>query len=393
MNPAIVAVGYNRPHDLLRLLNSVNAATFETGDVTLVISLDKAPNEAEVVAMAESFEWKHGEKIIRTFPERQGLRKHVLQCGDLSEKYGAVIILEDDLLVSPNFYRYTCQALDFYGDNPKIAGISLYTHEWNGYARKFFTPIADEYDAFLGQIGVSWGQCWTKNSWKGFREWYAEHEDKLQENFDIPYVINKWSAQSWGKYFTHYIVEKDLYYVFARNALSTNYSEAGQHVKVPDNVFQVRLLQSDKKNYVFPAFEDALRYDIFFENMKLDRYFPEEIQKDGICIDLSGLERHKYKQRYILTTRSLPYKIVKQYGLQLRPADMNIIYDIPGDEIRLYDTKEAAVAPKSTQFKEYHYEIRGFNTKQIRKYCVAYLKENFMVRLSAKLNKLFKKKK
>ncbi len=387
MKPAIVAVGYNRPNDLVRLLESVNRATYPDEDVTLVISLDKASNEAEVVAAAEKFEWKHGEKIIRTFPERQGLRKHVIQCGDLTEKYGAVIILEDDLLVSPNFYRYTQQALEFYGDNPKIAGISLYTHEFNGYARKHFTPIADEYDAFLGQIGVSWGQCWTEYTWKRFKKWYLEHEDKLQENFDIPYVINRWSAQSWGKYYTYYIVENDLYYVFARNALTTNYSDAGQHVRVPDNTYQVRLLQSDKKDYKFPKFEDALRYDIFFENMKLAECFPEEIRKDGICIDLSGLERHKYKQRYILSTRALPYKVIKSYGLQLRPADMNIIYDIPGDEIRLYDREVPARAPKKTLFEVYHYEIRGFSSKEVFRYAKAYLKRM----LSIKFSGLFKK--
>lgn len=365
MKPAIIAVGYNRPDALERLLDSVNRAVYDDDDVTLIISLDKASNESEVVAAAEKIEWMHGKKIIRTFPQRQGLRKHIISCGDLTEEYGAVIILEDDLLVSPNFYRYTVQALEFYKDNPKIAGVSLYTHEWNGYARKNFTPIADEYDGFLGQIGVSWGQCWTASSWKEFKNWYTEHEDKLIENFDIPYIINNWSNQSWGKYFTTYIVEKDLYYVFARNALTTNYSDAGQHVKIPDNIYQVRLMQSDKKDYKFPKFEDALKYDIFFENMGLAQYFPEEIQKEGICMDLTGLERHRYKQRYVLSTRSMPYKIVKQFGLQLRPIEMNVIYNIPGDEICLYDTKFASDKPKSKRFKVFRYEIRGFSSKEI----------------------------
>lgn len=384
MKPAIVAVGYNRPNDLLRLLNTVNAAKYETDDISLIISIDKAPNEEEVVKVAENFKWKHGEKIVRTFPERQGLRKHVIQCGDLSEKYGSVIILEDDLLVSPNFYRYTQQALDFYEDNEKIAGISLYTHEWNGYARKNFTPLADEYDAFLGQIGVSWGQCWTDSAWKGFKKWYAEHENNLCENFDIPYVINKWSDHSWGKYFTNYIVEKDLYYVFARTALSTNYSDAGQHVKISDNVFQVSLMQSEKKDYKFPEFEDAIRYDIFFENMKLSKYFSKEIQDEGICIDLTGLERHRYKQRYILSTRTLPYKVVRQFGLQLRPIEMNIMYDIPGDDIYLYDTKEAWSKPKNNAFKVFRYEIRGFSSKEILYYAKNLLKDTIINRFKKK---------
>lgn len=33
----------------------------------------------------------------------------------MTEKYGAVMILEDDLFVSPDFYNYAMQALERYG--------------------------------------------------------------------------------------------------------------------------------------------------------------------------------------------------------------------------------------------------------------------------------------
>lgn len=387
MNPAIVAVGYNRPDDLERLLTSVNNAAYDSDDIPLVISLDKAANEADVLAVAEAFEWKHGEKIIRTFPERQGLRRHVLQCGDLSEKYGSVIILEDDLLVSPMFYKYVLQALDFYKDRQEIAGVSLYSHEWNGYARKHFRPIVDQYDAFLGQIGVSWGQCWTANAWSRFRAWYAEHEDKLEENFDVPYSINKWSSHSWGKYFTFYIVEKDLYYVMPRTSLSTNYSDVGQHAAMADNVYQVRLLQATDMQYRFPQPEEALRYDIFFENMTLAEHFPEELRRDGLCIDLIGLERVQLRQRYLLSTRRLPYAVIKSYGLQLRPAEMNVWQDIPGDDIFLYDTHTPAKAPADNRFRVFRYEIRGFSVKEIWYYATRLLKLSLSTHLAARLRK------
>ena len=112
MNPAIVVVGYSRPDTLKRLLQSVGNATYHDSDIDLIISLDKADNEEDVVKVANDFEWRFGKKTIRRFPERQGLRKHIIQCGDLTEKYGAVIILEDDLLVAPDYYEYVKAALD-----------------------------------------------------------------------------------------------------------------------------------------------------------------------------------------------------------------------------------------------------------------------------------------
>ena len=50
----------------------------------------------------------------------------MLQCGDISYEYGSVIVLEDDLFVSPFFYKYAVEAQEFYRDDNRIGGISLY---------------------------------------------------------------------------------------------------------------------------------------------------------------------------------------------------------------------------------------------------------------------------
>ena len=108
--PAIVIIAYNRLDALKRLLVSVEAAVYPEGEpVPLVISIDRSDSDA-VVKTAEDFGYTHGEKIIIARKERLGLREHVLTCGDLTEKYGSIIVLEDDLFVSPMFYDYACAA-------------------------------------------------------------------------------------------------------------------------------------------------------------------------------------------------------------------------------------------------------------------------------------------
>ena len=367
MNPAIVVVGYNRPDTLKRLLQSVGNATYRDSDIDLIISLDKADNEEDVVKVANDFDWRYGKKTIRRFPERQGLRKHIIQCGDLTEKYGAVIILEDDLLVAPDYYEYVKAALDYYENEECITGIALYSHEWNGYARKNFVPIVDQYDTYLGQYSITWGQCWNYKWWSQFKMWYLAHEGKLAENPKIPMNINHWSDRSWGKYFVTYIVEKDKYYIVPRISRSTNCSDIGEHVRFADNVHQVRLMTGLVELYHFAPVKMAQKYDIYFENINIKDIFDEEVKK-GLVVDLAGYGRIEEGKRYLLSTLELPYERIKSYGLQLRPYEMNVIQNVPGNCIHLYDTFTKNHAKRTINPDIMRYEIRGFSVRDLIPY-------------------------
>ena len=121
-NPPIVVVGFNRPVSLKRILASLNQAYYpEHTTIKLIISIDKSDTNKEVLAIAENFEWKFGEKTVNYQKENLGLRKHIIQCGNYSLKYESVIILEDDLFVSPNFYLYAQKALGFSNDKKYIS--------------------------------------------------------------------------------------------------------------------------------------------------------------------------------------------------------------------------------------------------------------------------------
>ena len=231
IKPAIVAVGYNRPEAMKRLLNSVAHAFYPFDDIDLIVSIDESSRSNDVQQVAEQIPWNHGKKIIKRFDERQGLRKHIIQCGDLSEKYGAVIILEDDLVVAPSFYFYTYLAVNHYATEDRLSGIALYSHSWNGYANLEFRPVHNEFDAYFGQFSITWGQCWTAKQWNGFKTWYLAHENSLPEqNTAMPAAILHWSKQSWGKYFISYMVENDLYYLIPYCALTTNFTEIADMV-------------------------------------------------------------------------------------------------------------------------------------------------------------------
>ena len=147
----IVVIGYNRIDSLQRLMRSLLLASYPQ-KVDLIISIDNSGTDI-VENYAKTVEWAHGEKIIKTYPERMGLKKHVLKCGTYLNEYDydAIAVLEDDLFVSPGFFEYMIQTVEFYKDNDAIAGISLYTHSWNINADRPFMPIYKGYDVFYFQ--------------------------------------------------------------------------------------------------------------------------------------------------------------------------------------------------------------------------------------------------
>jgi len=378
MKPCIVVVGYNRPDSLSSLLLSIERSSFIDNDITLIISLDKAENDHGVLSVAENFIWKHGNKIIRTFDKRQGLRNHIISCGDLSEKYGAVIILEDDLMVSPNFYSYVKKALDYYEDDENISGIALYSHEWNGYANTFFEPIKDRYDVFAGQFSITWGQAWTYKWWRKFKEWYLKNLETLPYLEQIPDDIRNWKEKSWGKYFIHYLVANDLFYIVPRVSLSTNCASVGEHARYHDNVHQVSLLADNDFSYNFAQFSLLTKYDCFFENIALRNI--ENV--NDICVNLNNKKR-KTSKRYLLTTKALPFKVLKSFGLDLRPIDYNVINNLNGNAIFLYDTAIKMKKPRSVRYQFFAYQIRGFKCYSLFIYSI----KLFLIKLIYKIFK------
>lgn len=336
IKPAIVAVGYNRPYCMERLLSSIGKAKYELADITMIISIDDSNNSDAVEQVAKDFEWKYGDKIIRRFHERQGLKKHIIACGDLSEEYECVIILEDDLFVAPDFYNYVCDAQSYYKSDTRIVGVALYSYGLNQFNQNRFIPVRNQYDNYLGQFSVTWGQSWRAEQWIKFKEWFLKNDDALSTRNDkMPLEILRWK-RSWGKYFISYMVEHDLYYVVPYTALSTNFSEQGEHYEKIgyETAYQVSLM-SEQMEYRFAPFDKAIKYDSFYERIYDGDVLPGISAKD-ICFDLYGVRVYPLGKQYLLTCKKYDFPRIKTFGLRMRPHEQNVFNNIKGDGINLY---------------------------------------------------------
>lgn len=386
IKPAIVVIGYNRVISLRRLLSSLEKAYYPFAEITLIISLDfHEKMQEKILTLVKEFKWKYGEKKIIIYKEKQGLKQHILKCGDLSEKYGAVLILEDDLYVAPDFYNFLYQAVNYYFQEENIAGIGLYSHEWNGYSNVPFIKRKGVSSVFAGQFSITWGQCWTKKSWQKFKQWY-EMNKEYEYNFYIPERINRWSKQSWGKFFASYIQKNNLFYIIPNEALSTNFSEEGEHNKIENTTHQVALQQGVKKNYNFQEFQFLYKYDMFFEPIFEGKI--ENISVELIDIDLNRTKKKILEKRYLLTTKKENFKIVKSYSLSLRPIELNILEKLEGKGIYLYDKSIIKKNKNINNFSKLSYDIRGYNFLQLFPMGFKNLKEVLKIKIKIYLKKL-----
>ena len=366
MKYGIIVVGYNRPASLRRLVASVVSAEYGSEQIDLIISVDKSSNQDQVVEAVNNTTWTHGEFKIIQREARMGLRKHILSCGDMIDSYDAIVMLEDDLVVSPFFFDYVKETVTKYSEDGHVGGISLYKHETHPGVYRPFLPDNNGFDAYMMQFAQSWGQCWTRTMWHGFRKWYDENVNAdLGRDSLLPAYIASWNSQSWLKYFMRYLVETDKYFVYPYFSLSTNASDVGEHNTNANNDFQVSLL-SGRKIYKLPDYNESVRYDVYFERQGIeDQIFMDYNGKK--ILDLYGQKRDYSGAEYLISTQSLPYKKELGFQIKYRPHEQNCFWAESGNDAFLYNLVEDNSKPDINQINLIRYDVRAISWKRLLK--------------------------
>lgn len=341
MQSAIVVNAYNRPRALARLLASLQKATYPADvDVPLIVSIDRGGSD-EVRSLAEQLHWPFGSKEVIVQEQHLGLLQHFFACGALSQRYESVVVVEDDLTVSPVFYVYATQALSFYQQDDRIAGLSLFGLWFNGYTQQPFVPLADGADAFFVQAPYTQGLAFTREQWARFDAWRHSPAAAAPPAAPLHEVWSRFDAEEWFPLVTQYVVTTGRYFVFPRVSHTTGWGDAGTHFIRANRFFQVPL-QRGKQAYDFNTLDNASAlYDSFFEIQ------PERLNRltDQLCdyhytVDLYGIKsRANLRTDYVLTSRPCR-KPVASFGKMLWPLEMNVVERVPGAEISLCRTED-----------------------------------------------------
>lgn len=268
---------WRRGKSLSRLLQSLNKAYYSQ-KVLLIVHVDGGESE-EVDRVLWNFKWKFGKEYykIQWNLERKGMKEMMINAWDgLYGKYA--IFLEDDVEVSPMFFKYSWKCIQVLNKKnvDGLIGCSLYTPRldelsmtidpqnpplWN-----FRNITLDNYVYY--QLPCSWGAIYEEKNWKKFIK-YLKYRIQNTRNLEFPLRSNNWE-QSWKRFLIEWMYAKGQYLLYPnfkdQISFSTNYYEEGVHsvpegnqVVVPDRLrvipdarFQVPLVQEMQDFKDFP---------------------------------------------------------------------------------------------------------------------------------------------
>lgn len=167
---------YNRPQHVKRALGSL-LQNREAAASDLYVFSDAA-RSAEDAAAVEMVRKEiadiQGFRSVSVVERNEsfGLARSIIEgVTSIVNRYGRVIVLEDDLVVSPYFLRFMNDALEVYKDEPRVGHIQACD----------FIQSAALPDTFLIKWTGSWGWATWQRAWELFNPNGQELLDQLRE--------------------------------------------------------------------------------------------------------------------------------------------------------------------------------------------------------------------
>ncbi|KAA6333311.1 hypothetical protein EZS27_018257 [termite gut metagenome] len=158
----------------------------------LFVFVDGPRNEQDVESVLVVQEFCHtinGFKNIElNFNEKNiGLDVSIISgVTKIVNKYGSVIVLEDDIITARNFLNYMNQSLMFYKNDSRIMMIS-------GFGLRVVKPFGYEYDVYMFGRSSSWGWGTWNERWNSI-DWQISDWKQFRNNIKEIRSFNKWGG-------------------------------------------------------------------------------------------------------------------------------------------------------------------------------------------------------
>jgi len=164
--PVILFV-YRRPEHTIKTLEALNN-NYLANESELYIFSDGYKNDTDrqeveqVRNIINKYKDESNFKSVKIFQseENRGLAESVIGgVTKVIDEHSRVIVLEDDLVTSPDFIKYMNEALDYYVNDNRVWSIAGYTPNIKGLDKY-------EKDVYVSLRAASWGWATWKNRWE-----------------------------------------------------------------------------------------------------------------------------------------------------------------------------------------------------------------------------------
>ena len=265
---------YNRAHHVQTCLEALSRCD-RLDECALHIFCDgpKSGEPSDSVEQSRRVVREWGAKLNARIVERDsnlGLARSIVGgVTELCEEYGRVIVVEDDLIVSPGFLAYMLQGLSVYERTPNVRQVSGYM---------FPLTYACPRDAFFIPLVTTWGWATWRHAWQIF-DWTPPDVQQLLSDpevsraFDLdgsyPYsgMLNQRLAgegDSWGILWWWAVFRAKGISLYPRQSLVQNSGFDGSGTHTPPIGARQRLeqreLQSAREAGAF-RFPDTVEID------------------------------------------------------------------------------------------------------------------------------------
>lgn len=186
MKTPVAVFTYNRPGHTSRALDALSKCKDVDACEFYFFSDGPRSDETRIEVEATRSVLREWAKVfaaqIIEQPSNLGLAKSIVGgVSDLCKRYGRVIVIEDDLIVSPDFLRYMIQSLDHYKDEPRVMQVGGFT---------ISPPEGLSTDTFLLPVTTTWGwatwqRAWQSFAWKPKDFAVAKNDRQWCELFDL----------------------------------------------------------------------------------------------------------------------------------------------------------------------------------------------------------------
>jgi hypothetical protein len=184
--------------------------------------------------------------------------------------YGKVIVLEDDILTTPNFLSFMNEALRKYKDSPPVFSVSGYSFNLGGLG-------STNADAYFVNRGWSWGWATWKDRWTGV-DWSVKDypsfavDVKARRKFaeggsDLNAMLRKQmegKLDSWAiRWFYHQFRVSGLsLYPLLSKVYNDGFDEAATHTRGSNLRYRPVLDETGRSSFQFP---EEIRPDDYFQ--------------------------------------------------------------------------------------------------------------------------------